>query len=361
MEMSQQERRAALRAMDANLNRVAEALRVVEDICRFHWSLEGFAAELKRLRHEVLSAVCGGGPERKAMLSCRDIEGDVGRDIPSPPALGLNLEAIALRNLQRAKEALRTLQELGRIEPGGAAARLEKARYDLYALEKGLSHLPPHGDAQGQIARVQVYLLASSRLSRRPLVDAVADALDAGAGAVQLREKGLPDREILRTGRALREVSSRRGALLIVNDRPDLALRCCADGVHLGQDDLPVAEARAIIGEGRLIGVSTHSAAQARAAEREGADYIGAGPVFATATKDAGPALGPGGLAEILREVAVPSFAIGGIHEGNVQEVAAAGARRIAVSSAVLASEDPAAAVRALLKALGSPQNSART
>jgi thiamine-phosphate pyrophosphorylase len=169
---------------------------------------------------------------------------------------------------------------------------------------------------------------------------------------VELREKGIPDRDLLRTARALRELSARRGALFVVNDRPDVALLSQADGVHLGQLDLPPGAVRSLVGEGLLIGVSTHSVDEARAAEAAGADYIGAGPVFPTRTKDAGPLLGLDGLRAILDAVSIPVLAIGGIGPGNAALVARAGVARAAVSSAILGAADPGAAARAIRRAL---------
>jgi thiamine-phosphate pyrophosphorylase len=345
------DRASLLRILDANLNRSAEALRVAEDVCRFHWSLSGFAADLKALRHEVLAAVCGDGARRDDLLRHRDIEGDVGRVNASPPG-ATGAPSLAFRNLERAKEALRAMEEACRIVRPEAARGLEAARYRLYAIEKGLGHLPPASDLKSRLARTRVCLLATAELSRIPLADAVRAALLAGVEMVQLREKTLADRSLLNRARELRELTARHGALFIVNDRPDIALLSHADGVHLGQGDLAVADARRAMGTDLLVGVSTHSLEQARDAERQGADYIGAGPMFATATKDAGAILGPERLREVAGGVTLPLFAIGGITAERVGLVANAGARRIAVSSAILGSDDPAAAVKALLEGL---------
>jgi thiamine-phosphate pyrophosphorylase len=236
----------------------------------------------------------------------------------------------------------------------GAARRLKNARYALYAIEKVLGNLPPSGALRDRLARARVYLLATSSLSARPLREAVAEAVEAGVDVVQLREKGLPGREMLALARALREITARRGAMFIVNDRPDIALLAHADGVHVGQEDLPLHEARAVVGSDLLVGVSTHSVEQARAAERAGADYIGAGPMFLTATKDAGPLLGPEGLRGVMAAVSLPVFAIGGIQPANLGDIAVAGGRRVAVSSAILSASDPGSAVRALRSALTS-------
>jgi thiamine-phosphate pyrophosphorylase len=349
--MTHKDRASILRILDANLNRVAEALRVAEEACRFHWNLPGFAAELKEMRHRALAAVCKGGEFRKDRFAFRDIEGDVGRATPSPSGSG-DAADMAFRNLERAKEAVRTLEEASRIESPQAAAELQEIRYHLYALEKGLGSLPPGGGAQQRLASARVYFLATQALSPRPLEAAVEEAVRAGVDIVQMREKDLPDRELLRLGRVLREITARQGALFIVNDRPDIALLVHADGVHLGQEDLPLSEVRTLVGSTVLIGVSTHSLAQARAAERQGADYIGVGPLFPTRTKHAGPLLGPEGLEEVLPQVKVPAFAIGGINTKNVSVVTEKGGCRIAVSSAILGASDATVTVRSLVASL---------
>jgi thiamine-phosphate pyrophosphorylase len=137
--------------------------------------------------------------------------------------------------------------------------------------------------------------------------------------------------------------------VFIVNDHPDIAIAVDADGVHLGQDDLPAEEARKLMGSGRIIGVSTHSIAQARAAESVGADYVGFGPVFPTETKDAGPLQGIGALRQVRSAVTVPIIAIGGIRSGNIGDVLAAGADGAAVISAILGAPDISVASRQLV------------
>jgi thiamine-phosphate pyrophosphorylase len=133
----------------------------------------------------------------------------------------------------------------------------------------------------------------------------------------------------------------RSGAAFIVNDHPDIAMAVEADGVHLGQDDLPVEVARKLMGGSRIIGVSTHSVEQARAAQSAGADYIGFGPIFTTRTKDAGPRQGIEGLRQVRKAVTLPVIAIGGINSGNLDEVLKAGADGVAVISAILSAPDP--------------------
>ena len=181
--------------------------------------------------------------------------------------------------------------------------------------------------------------------SGRDHVEIARAALVGGAEMIQLRDKTGSLRELLPQACAIRLLCRSHGALLIVNDRLDLALAAEADGVHLGQEDLPAAQARGLLGPGRILGVSTHSLAQAQAAQATGADYIGFGPIFATGTKNTGyTPRGLEGLRAIRQAVCLPILAIGGITLENVTAVIAAGATAPAVISAVVAAPDVAAA-----------------
>jgi thiamine-phosphate pyrophosphorylase len=197
-----------------------------------------------------------------------------------------------------------------------------------------------------RLRRAHLYLVIESE----PAELVVAAALDGGVDVVQLREKSGPDELIVETGRRLRELCDEHGALLVVNDRADLALACGADGVHVGQDDEPLDSVRSTVGPELIVGISTHSPSQIEAALASEADYLGVGPVFATATK---PGVEPVGL-ELVRHAAAhaeakPWFAIGGIDAGNAPVVLEAGASRIAVVRAIRDADDPRAAAAALL------------
>jgi len=214
------------------------------------------------------------------------------------------------------------------------------------------------GTARGENRRVRLeaarlYLVIESRVSGQEADPVVEAALAGGVDVVQLRDKGASDAELVAAGARLRALCDARGALLIVNDRPDLAPACEADGVHVGQDDAAVAEARRAVGPDRLIGLSTHSPEQIAAAAGTGADYIGVGPVYETATK---PGLAPVGL-ELVRHAAahakLPFFAIGGIDAERVAEVAAAGAERVAVVRAIRDAADPRVAAERIRVAQG--------
>jgi thiamine-phosphate pyrophosphorylase len=187
----------------------------------------------------------------------------------------------------------------------------------------------------------------------RPLEDLVAAATRGGATAIQFRDKAQPARAMLETGRRLVEITRHAGVPLIVNDRLDVALVLDADGVHVGQDDIPVAEARRILGPRKIVGASAATVDEARQAEADGADYLGVGSIFPTPSKpDAGQAIGPAALRPIKAAVAIPVVAIGGIDHANAGAAIRAGADGIAVISAVMAAEDVAGAARRLLEAV---------
>lgn len=183
-------------------------------------------------------------------------------------------------------------------------------------------------------------------------IEIARKVLDGGARILQLRGKGLSSRKLLEEAREIRELTRKAGALFIVNDRADIALLSDADGVHLGQDDLPIAEARKILGKDKVIGISTHNIEQAMKAASEGADYIGFGPVFGTTTKaDAEEAKGLQALQEVRKSVNIPVVAIGGIIIENVVDVLSAGADAVAVISAIVKADDIEGAARRFLEA----------
>lgn len=183
----------------------------------------------------------------------------------------------------------------------------------------------------------------------RTVADVVRAALRGGARAVQLRMKDASAREMTELGRALLAQTRAAGALLLVNDRVDVALAVGADGAHVGQDDLPVHAARAIAPAGFLLGVSAETVELARAAQADGADYVGVGPVYLTGSKaDAGDAVGVGRVAEVAAAVRIPVVAIGGITIDNAPPILRSGAAGIAVISAVMRAQDPESAARAL-------------
>lgn len=199
------------------------------------------------------------------------------------------------------------------------------------------------------IRNAKLYVIVDrSALGGRDPVEVAAAAVRGGAEVIQWRDKRGPDWEFLETARRLREQTRKQGALFIVNDRVAVALRAQADGVHVGHEDLPVPDVRALVGDSMLVGRSTHSLEEALEAQRQGADYIGVGPVFATPTKPETQAVGLELVRQVKQRVQIPWVAIGGIDLENAALVSSAGAARVAVVRAVAASSDPEAAARSL-------------
>ncbi len=201
-------------------------------------------------------------------------------------------------------------------------------------------------------AQLRLYVITDEREDATRLLPVIDAALRGGAGAVQLRRKAAGGRELLRLAGAIRELTARHGALFIVNDRVDVAWLADADGVHLGQEDIPCAQARRLL-PGKIIGVSARTVEDARAAERAGADYLGVGAVYATGTKENACRIGLEGLGRIARAVGIPVVGIGGIGPGGAAAVREAGAVGVAVVAAVMAAPDPCAAARALSLEVG--------
>jgi thiamine-phosphate pyrophosphorylase len=329
--------RSIYRILDANFNRAREALRVIEDFARFLLDDAAIAAIAKNFRSQ-LAQVLQALPADE-LLAGRDTPGDVGTTLTSPTEQERpDAPAIATAACKRLSEALRTLEEYAKLVAPDQAARLEQMRYASYTLEQRLQHRLAAGE---RFASVRLYVLLTSRLCRHDVLTTARAVLDGGAQCLQLREKDMPHGQLLKLAEQLRDVTRQRQALFIMNDRADIAALVGADGVHVGQDDLGVASARKLLPLAGLVGKSTHNIAQAKAAVDEGADYIGVGPMFATQTKDAGPLAGLAYMRQVAGEIALPHVAIGGINAENVREVIAAGAKAVAVCSAVISAEDP--------------------
>jgi thiamine-phosphate pyrophosphorylase len=328
----------AYRAIDAAANRAREGLRVVEDYVRFGLNDRILIGELKSCRHNLAEALNQLDPTQ--LIRSRDTVGDQGTTVTTSHEYTRgSLESIAIANMKRVQEAMRTLEEfLKYVDTSGiASARIEQTRYRSYTLEKALATTIA---ANQTFAGRVLYMLVTESLCRQPWKDVVLEALASGVNVVQLREKSLSDAEIIERGHWLRRETSNAGALLIMNDRPDLAVAVSADGVHVGQEEMSVNEARQILGPAALVGVSTHNLDQARNAVLDGADYLGVGPVFQTKTKRFQEYAGTAYVAEVASHTSLPWFAIGGIGPANLKEAILAGASRIAVSGTICGAHD---------------------
>jgi thiamine-phosphate pyrophosphorylase len=201
----------------------------------------------------------------------------------------------------------------------------------------------------------RLYFVSSASPGGRPLADVLAPALEGGVDLFQLREKDAPDEQVLAAAQVAAALCHDAGVPFVLNDRPDLVEAAGADGVHVGQDDMPVDEARAVVGEERIVGLSTHSTEQVDAAR--GVDYFAVGPVHATPTKEGRPAVGLDPVRHAARTATAPWFAIGGIDATTLPAVLDAGARRVVVVRAIAEADDPRAVARRLREMLdGAPQ-----
>ena len=336
------------RILDAAANRAREGLRVVEDYVRFAHDDRLLTAELKSLRHELKEAL-DQFPFQE-LLVARDTLRDVGTEVT---ASGEQLRCTPLHvvtaNFKRAQEAIRTLEEFAKLEGTRSVDRFERARYRLYTLERAVV-----GGTEGRalLEGVTLYALLTSQLCPGGLEWTVHEAIAGGVQMIQLREKSMSDRELVALSHRVRTWTKEGGALFIVNDRPDIARLVNADGVHLGQEDLSVKDARRVVGPRALIGVSTHSIEQARQAVLDGASYIGVGPTYPSDTKRFDSFTGVELVRQVHAEIRLPTFVIGGVNLDRLDQVLEAGACRVAVSAAIGSAEDPRAAAAAFREKL---------
>jgi thiamine-phosphate pyrophosphorylase len=338
----------AARVLDANFNRSREALRVLEDYARFVLNDAFLTKEIKAARHDLVEAV--KRLPARLLIASRDTLGDVGTSATAAGEYQRTTPSdVAQVNIKRLQESLRSLEEFGKVYGAELGRLLESIRYRTYTIERALT---ANSDARDRLRDARLYVLLTGAQCVASLDWTIAQAAAGGADVFQLREKNLPDRELLERARNVRRWTRAAHVLFIMNDRPDIAKLAEADGVHLGQDDLSVRDARRILGPEPLIGVSTHSLNQVRQAVRDGADYLGIGPTFPSRTKNFEAFPGLDFVRETVAETSLPAFALGGIEPGNIREVIAAGAQRIAVSSCIACADDPEPVARVLRTAL---------
>ena len=337
------------RIIDANLNRAAEAARILEEIARFLLDDKDLSEKLKNIRHKINLTQ---DEDYSTYLKARDTQNDVGVDIKNSTQR-IDIENIFKANIKRLQQALRTLAEYSGVKADNVLI-YEKLRYESYTLEKIMWDKLKENYNRIKLSEKKLYLVTNSDSfeSEDAFLDAVASALEGGVDIVQLREKKMGANEILNLGKKIKLLCSQYNATFIVNDRIDIAAILQADGVHLGQDDLDVKSAREILGHNTIVGVSTHEPKHALKALEDGADYIGVGPVFATPTKEGKTPVGLEYVKWASENVQIPFFAIGGIDEENVSQVVEAGAKKIAVVRAIINAQNPAKAAEFFLHSL---------
>jgi thiamine-phosphate pyrophosphorylase len=346
---------ADLRLLDANANRAREGLRTAEDYLRFAVGPNRHNAALKSLRSTVTALLQRHFSDRE-LIASRNVAADPSRPDSSEGIQDTKAEtakAVAHRGLKRAQEALRVLEEYLKGPYPQTGADFSRARYSVYETEQWLLC---SSAAAGVISASKLYVLLTESLCRGSVLETAKAVLRGGAKVLQQREKQKSGKALIEQARDLRKCCADFGAVLICNDRTDVALATQAAGVHLGQEDLAPTSARLISGERLEIGRSTHSVQQAmEAVTEQHADYIAIGSMYDTATKRERILTGLK-LAEDVSalRLEVPVFAIGGITLERIPELKRAGVRQIAVSSAVVGCNDPETATRKFLEAMQS-------
>ncbi len=321
---------ALYRILDANLDRAREGLRVIEDWCRFGLNDPTVSEQCKSMRQTL------GQWHRSEFRSARDTEGDLGTGITHPlEEVRSDIPQVLQANLCRIEESLRVLEEYGKIYSPEMGAVMKQLRYKTYSLDSLIMRSSPR---HLKLQQAQLYLVTAPS---ETLIETVEAALQGGLKLVQYRDKNVDDDVRYANALTLCELCHRYDALFIVNDRIDLAIAVDADGVHLGQHDLPYAFARKMLGPDKIIGRSTTNPDEFLQAMAEAPDYIGVGPVHETPTKAGKAASGYEYVQYAAAHCTIPWFAIGGIDMDNVKAAIEAGAKRVSVVRAIMSSNQP--------------------
>ena len=348
---SEEMSRQRLRIIDANLNRAGEGLHLLEDIARLMLNDAGLTQQLKTIRHEILEVDWSFNQQ---LIQSRNSEGDVGIDIEAPGE-ERELPITVVANARRVQESLRILEELSKI-PGTTPKldpeKFKQARFALYTIEQKLLSKLLRRDKVKHLTGLYA-IIDSQALGVRSHIEIAKELIRGGAKLIQFRDKLRSKSELLPIAQELKELCSKHDVLFIVNDYLGLVLAVGADGLHLGQKDLPISVARRLLPIDKLIGCSVNTIDQATAAESDGADYIAVGSIYPTSSKEGARVVGVEVLRQIRQAVSLPLVAIGGINKDNVAEVLAAGADSVAVISATLKAEDVEEATRQIIAAFG--------
>jgi thiamine-phosphate pyrophosphorylase len=339
--------RQILRIIDANCNRIGEGLRFLEDIARFLLDDAVLSQQLKTMRHNLVTSLSQFGP---ALMSERNAETDVGI------GRGINhrhdISSLVTANARRVEEALRVIEELSKLPELSSTLHskdFETARFNLYTIQRGLVSRLTRRQKIKQLSGLYV-VIDTLIIQPDHAIDAAWKAIKGGAKVIQLRHKHHSRGELLGVAKKLAELCRKSGALFVVNDYLDIALASGADGIHIGQDDIPLSAARKELPVDCIIGLTALTVAQARKAEKEGADYVAVSSIFPSPTKLDAKVVGLERLRQVKQAVSVPIVAIGGINVQNIGEVMAAGADAAAVISAVLSKKDIEAETHRLVK-----------
>ena len=332
------------RTLDASANRSAEAVRVLEDILRFCLNDAFLSQEAKAIRHEL--AVIFAQEDFQARIQLRDVLRDVGASSTaskSPPRT--ELRHVFAANAARASQSIRSLEECSRVVMPRATTGFEQLRYRIYTLEKAAMTIIK---SQKMFADIRLCVLLDVDQTQAEFKTLVGQLLDAGVRMIQLRDKKastalLCERAdmILQQVRQRAEMKTGKRCLVLINDRADVAVAVNADGVHLGETDLPVNLARKVCGHEFIIGRTAHSIDEAKQAVREGVDYLGVGPCYPSTTKQFEYFASDAFLRDVSKEIQLPIFGIGGIASDNIDRLIHLGVTRVAIASSITGAADP--------------------
>ena len=332
------------RILDANLDRAREAVRTIEEWCRFGLENRDLCDRCKQMRQEL------GQWHREEFRRARNTPDDPATSLSHAQEIQrTDIQAVLRANMARLQEALRVLEEYSKVIDPQMGEAMKQIRYGVYSLESDLITQAATGDDLGQMRRrkLQESKLYLVTMPVDHIVAVVESALQGGVDIIQYRQKEGDDQQRFATAQALCDLCHRYGALFIVNDRVDIAIAVGADGIHVGQTDLPVSVVRQILdangGDASqyIIGQSTTNPQELEIALNNQVDYVGVGPVHATPTKPNKAASGHEYVNYAAQNINIPWFAIGGLDEHNLEDAIAAGAKRVAVVRALMKAEQP--------------------
>ena len=334
-------KKTIMRILDANINRSCEGIRVIEDIARFNFEDENLTNKLRNIRHNLRMDFSIFDNQ---FLSARDSEHDIGKVISSQSSLDKksDIKQIINANLKRVAESLRVIEELTKIIDYPLSKKIETFRYETYQLEKTVIN------KSKKIIPKGLYGITAERFANgKSNIECVREMIKGGIKIIQYREKDKNLRVKIEEAKEISLLCKENDVTFIINDHIEISILVDADGVHLGQNDMRVKDARIILGEYKIIGVSTHSPEQAKNAEADGADYIGVGPIFRTNTKNT-PPVGYEYLKYAVENVKIPFITIGGIKEEHLEGIINHGAERVALVSDIVGADDIVSKIKRL-------------
>lgn len=342
------DRNTTPRILDANLNRAREALRVMEEYARFVLDDALLTKDLKHLRHQLAEAIPSFISDQ--LIYHRDIVRDVGKEVTIASEVDrAELSSVVIAAGKRLSEALRTIEEYGKIIDVQFAASIEAIRYQGYELERRLAFTI---QTDKKFQNIRLYVILTEAYCNNDWFETAQAALRGGVDCLQLREKTLSDRELIDRAKKLVKLCHDNDALFIVNDRPDIVAIVHADGVHLGQDDVSVEDARRILPDTAIVGVSTHTNEQFTSAVRSAADYIAVGPIYATDSKPQDHIAGLKMLRIARNDTSLPLVAIGGIAQEKISTILSVAECTICMCAAVISQSDVESACKNIRKTI---------